>query len=387
MKTRLLIATVALLSAASPAVAQSLFNSAGLGLPLEALDGRSRALGNLGIGLPGASFLPTDPAALGRFTVSTGVIAAQPSWVDFSNDVGQSGNFQGNRFPLIGLAYPIAGGMASVQLGSFLDQNFRIASSGSVMISGEAVTTDDEFLQDGSVSNLNVGYARLFGEDLSLGLTLGRYAGSVDRILVRRYGGGEVGIDDYVEAGIWRYVGHSVTAGGSWDLSPDLRLAGSVQLPTDLEANASAVTRGSDRSFDLPIRYRLGASANLGESLLVTGSFAMADWSKVQDDLTSGAFANSTTGVGVGVELSRARLWGKDAPLRFGFRRVDLPFSTTASGATEQVFSGGFGLALNTTNDVVLAGIDLAIERGRRSGGGLTENFWRATLSLLASGF
>ena len=127
MKTRLLLATVALLSSASPAAAQSLFNSAGLGLPLEALDGRSRALGNLGIGLPGASFLPTDPAALGRFTVSTGVIAAQPSWVDFSNDVGQSGNFQGNRFPLIGLAYPLAGGMASVQLGSFLDQNFRIA--------------------------------------------------------------------------------------------------------------------------------------------------------------------------------------------------------------------------------------------------------------------
>lgn len=387
MKPRIFLVVLALGTVGAPAGAQSLFNSAGLGLPLEALDGRSRALGNLGIGLPGGAFLPTDPAGLGRLRVSTGVIAGQPSWVDYSNQAGQSGNFQGNRFPLLGLAYPLAGGMASVQLGSFLDQNYRTVATGTVTIDGSPVETNDEFVQDGSVSNLNVGYSRMLGEALAVGVTFGRYAGSVDRVLTRTYGDGDQGIDDYIEAGVWSYVGHSVTAGASWDASEDLRVAASIQLPTDLEANASESTRGADRSFDLPIRYKVGTSANLGASLLVTGSFALANWSSVQGDLVSGAFANDTKAFGLGMELTRARIFGKDAPLRFGFRRAELPFSTTDAGAVERVFSGGFGLALNTTNDVMLAGVDLALERGRRSGGGLSENFWRATISLLAAGF
>ena len=89
---------------------------------------------------------------------------------------------------------------------------------------------------------------------------------------------------------------------------------------------------------------------------------------------------------GLGVELSRARLLGKEAPLRFGFRRTGLPFSFDEGGAIEQVISGGFGLELSRVGDIVLASVDLAIERGRRTGAGLSENFWRATISLLASG-
>jgi len=42
---------------------------------------------------------------------------------------------------------------------------------------------------------------------------------------------------------------------------------------------------------------------------------------------------------------------------------------------------------LNETAGFVLAGVDLSVERGRRSGANLTENFWRATLSLQTSGF
>ena len=38
------------------------------------------------------------------------------------------------------------------------------------------------------------------------------------------------------------------------------------------------------------------------------------------------------------------------------------------------------------SGDVVLAGVDFAVERGHRFGGGVNEKFWRATVSLLASG-
>jgi hypothetical protein len=87
------------------------------------------------------------------------------------------------------------------------------------------------------------------------------------------------------------------------------------------------------------------------------------------------------------MELSRARIFGKQAPLRFGFRQSSLPFSLEADRASERVFAGGFGLGLNEAEGVVLAGVDLAVERGRRTAGPVTEEFWRGTVSLRVSGF
>jgi hypothetical protein len=387
MKTRSLILAL-LLSGFGPVslTAQSLFNAAGLGVPIEALDGRARALGNLGIGMPGASFMPTDPAAVARLTYSTATMAGQPSWVDYESEGGLSGSFQGSRFPLLGIAYPLFTGTMSVQVGSFLDQHFQAESTGSVDLVTGPVETSDSFDQDGSVSNLNFGFARMLGDDIALGITVGRYAGSVIRTFTRTFDGGDVeGLDEYVEEGQWDYKGVSVTAGVSADLGSSLRVAASVQVPSHLEAEASDDTDGEDGEFALPMQFRLGASATPAEGLMVTGSLSLADWSSTEDDITGATRAGDTNGYGVGVELSRARLFGKSLPVRFGFRRSGLPFSFDDATATERAFSGGIGLSLNSAGELVLAGADLAIERGRRSGAGITEKFWRATISVVVS--
>jgi len=381
------VSALILLVGAAPVWGQSLFNAAGLGTPVEALDGRARALGSMGIGLGGPSILPTDPGGLARLGISTGVMAASPSWVEYSASGDRSGSFQGNRFPLVGIGYPFFGGMASVQIGSFLDQSYGVTRVGQADLGNEPVQTSDEFSQDGSVSNVNLGFARAINERFAAGLTIGRYAGSLDRTLVRTYGeeDEEGNVDQYIESGVWSWGGWSLTAGGSANFD-GLEVAGSIQIPSTLSGNASAETRGSDRSFSLPIQYRLGATANLGPSVLLHSSVVLADWSDAEDEL-SDAYANSGSGFGVGLELSRARLLGKDAPLRFGFRRVGLPFAFEDESVTERTLSGGFGLVLNETAGIVLARMDMSIERGRRSSANLTENFWRATLSLLTSGF
>jgi hypothetical protein len=118
----------------------------------------------------------------------------------------------------------------------------------------------------------------------------------------------------------------------------------------------------------------------------LNGSAQLADWSGAQNDLDSNVYAGDSNGFGLGVELTRARLLGKDAPLRFGFRRTGLPFAFEEGGATERIFSTGFGLELSRAGDVVLASVDFGLERGRRSSASLTEDFWRLTISLLASG-
>ena len=132
-----------LLVSAAPVWGQSLFNAAGLGTPVEALDGRARALGSMGIGLGGPSIMPTDPGGLARLGISTGVMAASPSWVDYSASGDRSGSFQGNRFPLVGIGYPFFGGMASVQFGSFLDQSYEVTRVGEADLGDGPVQTSD----------------------------------------------------------------------------------------------------------------------------------------------------------------------------------------------------------------------------------------------------
>ena len=378
---------LALTSTARPAHTQSLFNAAGLGTPVEALDGRARALGSIGIGLTGGSMMQTDPGGLARLEISTGVMAASPSWIDYSASSSRTGTFKGNRFPLLGIAYPLLGGMAAIQISSVLDQTYELTRIGETDLGDGPVRTSDAFTQDGSVSSVNLGFSRALIDWFAAGLTVGRFAGNLDRTLVRVYGeeGVAGNVDTYVESGVWSWTGWSLTAGASADFE-SLRVAASVQVPSELSGTASVDTRGSDRSFTIPVQYRVGATAVLGPSIQLHGSAVFADWSKMQDDLSSG-YAKSGSGYGLGIELSRARLLGKDAPLRFGFRQTGLPFVFEDESVKERIFSGGLGLVLNQTAGFVLAGVDLAIERGRRDGANLTENFWRATLSLQTSGF
>lgn len=370
---------------AGPAGAQSLFNAAGIGLPVDALDGRARALGSSGIGLRGAYLMPSDPAAQARLVLPTGVMVGQPSWVEHTGDDGSSGSFQGNRFPLLGIAYPVFSGIMSVQIGSFLDQDFLAESSGSVDLQGATIGTVDRFRQDGAVSSLSLTYGRMFGPRLAAGAGIGRYAGSVVRSLTRSFDA-SADIEDYVDRGKWSYTGYSLTVGASADVSDIVRVAASVQLPTALDAEGSPETDGEDGRFDLPTQLRVGASGQLAPGLVIHASGQLVDWSPIAQDLREASSAGSAHGFGVGLELSRARLLGRQAPLRFGFRRTALPFALTGDDASERVFSGGLGLALNETSDILLAGVDLALERGRRSGGGVTESFWRATISLVVSG-
>jgi hypothetical protein len=107
----------------------------------------------------------------------------------------------------------------------------------------------------------------------------------------------------------------------------------------------------------------------------------------VDDDLAEGSSSGTTNSIGVGVELSRARLFGREAPLRFGYRKSDLPFALGTGGATEKVWAGGFGLNLSQVGVLVRAGVDFALEKGDRVDTTVTESFWRATLTVKVAGF
>ena len=384
-----MVLTLVISLVTTPSSAQSLYNAAGLGLPGEAIDGRARALGNLGIGLWGCGLLPGDPAAAGMFIVPTAVIVGQPSWVDYDHESGNSGSIQGSRFPLMGVGYPGFSGIFTLSLSSFLDQHYKSQRSLELDLRGEKSEVTDLFEQDGSIGSLNFGYSRPIGTSAALGFSFGRYAGSILRQLERDFSTLSFpgALESYQTSSRWTYSGTSLAGGMAANLGTFARVAASVTWSGDLNATASDDTPGMDRSFSLPMQYRLGTSIVLAPGLMITASAIRADWSDIERDLDTPTTVGSTSNIGGGVELSRANIFGLALPLRFGYRTGKLPFSLGTGVATERIFSAGLGLSLSQADDIVLGGVDAAIDRGRRSGSVLTEAFWRATISLRVSGY
>ncbi len=385
----LLVALVATLHA--PAAGQSLFNAAGLGMPSDPLDARTRALGGVGVGLPGTFLLGSDPAAAADYLLPSGSLTAQSSWVDFErSDMTESGTFQGTRFPMLGIAYPTVHSLVvTLGMDSFLDQRYESTSSSTFSLGGDPVEVEDHFVSRGGVSQLRLGVARRLGRSVAVGVSAARYGGSITRRLTRSFIGGvdTTSVSDYQDGGFWSYSGASVTGGASLDLGNLGRVSGSVTWSSALDAAASDDTEGASRSYDVPLQVRLGASAVVAPGLALTAGLTRADWSSLDGGFMDGTSAGPTTSYGFGLELTRARLLGRSAPLRAGYRRTELPFALGSGTPSEKVWAAGLGLNLSQAGDLVRAAVDVALERGDRSDAVLSERFWRATLTVRVAGF
>jgi hypothetical protein len=380
-----------LVVAPSPLLGQSLFNAAGLGSFSDPLDARTRALGGVGVGLRGSALLGSDPAAAAFYALPSASLTARPSWVEFRrSDGAEQKTFQGTIFPALGIAYPTVHSLvATLTFESFLDQRYEASDSSTIDLGGGPVQVDDQFISRGGVSQLRLGLARRLGSRAAVGVSVARYTGSLTRRLQRTFGAGvdSAAVEAFQTGGFWSYSGAAVTGGASVFLGNVAHLAGSLTWSAPLDATASADTDGASRSYDVPLQLRLGATAVLAPGLSLSAGLTRADWSPVDDDLSSGTSAGATSSYGFGLELSRVTLLGRGAPIRFGYRKADLPFGVGSGKPTETVWAGGVGLNLSQVGDVVRAGVDLALERGDRADSAISEKFWRSTLTVRVSGF
>jgi hypothetical protein len=369
--------------------AQSLFNAVGIGTPMDAIDARAVALGGMGIGLMGGDLLPTDPAAAADLGLPTMIMTARPSWVNFDrSSPSESGSFQSTLFPLMGLAYPIPRvGVLSLTLGSVLDQRFEAKRTEQVALYDTTTTVQDVYVSQGGVSSVRLGLARNLGNRLSVGLTVGRYTGSTTKRLERTFPLDSL-VSTYQAGGFWSYSGSLVSGGASVRFGGIARVAGSVTLGSTLHAKASSDTQGGDATYDLPLQYRIGASALLARGVTLTGGVARANWAAVKGGtFNDGSAASTTTSFGFGLELTQATLFGRTSPIRLGYRHSQLPFAPGGAGTPiETALSAGLGVSFHKTGDYTLAGVDLSLERGTRRDPTLTEHFWRGTLTLRVTG-
>lgn len=396
MRRLTLLALVLLALAPAEARAQSILSAAGLGVPVDAVDARTLSLGGVGIGLQGDAILSSDPAAAAHLILGTVVMTAMPSWVKYSNSANQeTGNFRAARFPLVGVAYPAFGlGVVTFTFESVLDQRYHGSEPATVALSDTLLAVTDSFSSVGGVSQIRLGFARPLGKNVSMGLSVGHYGGSLTRRLVRTFNDtiASGGLSQFQAGGYWDYSGTAVTGGLSADLGNVAHVAGSVTWSSKLKANASSDTKGSSASFDLPLQVRLGATGILAPGLAVNAGLTRADWSSIGSELSTGTASGTTTTWGTGLELSRASILGRRAPLRIGYRHSELPFSLSGGKPVETAWSAGLGLVLReaqtlTHASVTQAAVDLAFESGKRTDGSVSETFKRLALTLRLTGY
>ncbi len=388
MKTRWALLLAFAASVPSGAAAQSVFGAAGLGLPVDALDARLRAIGSLGPGVMGSSLAPDDPSGAARLLLPSISGTMQPSWGDFE-DGSESGELQGVRFPLIALAYPTRHVVVTASYGSYLDQRWAAERSIGFEIGGDSIQATDRFESNGGIATFRIGAARALGSRVAVGVSMGRHTGKVSRGFARGFDTLSAGSDvaSFTDVAEWRFSGTVVSVGATFDPLPILRLGASATWNGVLTAEAKddGVDRG-ETEFELPMEFRLGASARLTPRLTAQAGLHIADWTDADGGLEEISTSGRTVAFSGGVEATGVRFANRTLPLRLSYRRATLPYRPGTENPVESAIAAGLGLRLAEVEETTLAGLDLTLERGSRSADTLEESFWRMTLTLRLSG-
>jgi len=364
--------------------AQSLLSGAGIGVPADPLDARTRSLGGAGVGLSGWYLAPTDPAAAAGIFLPSVNVTFQPGTVTPTGGVrtGQT------RFPLLAASYPLGGNVYSVQLGSAYEQRWELRSESRVLIGGVEVDAIDAYRSTGNVGRVQVGWARRVSETVAVGATAGSQVGAVQRSFTRALDPGAVGpgIENFVTQARWRASGLVLGGGVAWDPSELLRVAVSASWAGDLQLAPSGGDAVETRRYSMPLELRGGAMGTLTAGLSIAASIGWADWSQVASEMGEDGVRDATWAYGAGLEWGRGVLIGRPLPIRLGVRRQQLPFHFRGHPASERTYSAGVGLNLADVQELPSARVELGLERGDRTAGDFSERLLRVSFSVRLAG-
>jgi hypothetical protein len=387
----LLAGVLGLVANAGNLSAQSAFSTRGLGVEIEPLDARARALGGSAVGFMDPEISWYNTAASAGLAVPGIIFAYQ--YENYESLIsGTTTHGRAARFPLILAGFPVSERVTlTAGYGSFLDQSWRLERQDTIAFAGDSTIVTDEISSTGGVARLRGGVAYGVLPNLSLGLSLDSYVGEVERVQGRRFPGERV---PGCCRGTYNYSGIGYGGSFQWAPSEALSLGGSATYGGTLKAEVISDTtetrfeESGDRRYELPLQLRGGVTGRVGQATIVTLGGGWNGWSGLDDLFAAQGGARDSWSANAGAEWEGLIVRDRPVPLRVGARTATLPFrwvdSTAAGFADERAFSFGAGL--------VLAGgaarSDLAAEFGERvaDGSSFSESFWRFAFSVRVLG-
>ena len=391
MTGKVLIATLLF---ASPVAlhAQSLFDTRGLGTPAEGFDARARALSVNGVGLMGLSTSMMNPAEQAG-TVRRGVTASFQPWIGTADFQGEEDDISATRFPLVSIVYPTRIATFTLGYGSVLEQSYAVIAEGQEILGSDTIATQDVVQHVGGIGQLRFGASRYVTGRLAVGLSIGIYTGNLDRGFSRTYPDSTLEFRDFETHTRWNYSAPQASIGFKWDPVDDLRIGGTMTWSGKLKAEPSDSGPTLSYEYDMPLRFAVGASGRVARNLFAAVSGTWVSWGS-GDYRTPGnleaTVAEQQMEIGAGLEYTELRTGNRVFPIRLGARTSKLPFHHVGEEApTEWAITGGIGFRLVEDEFGPLAVADVGVERATREGlgssaapDGLTEKFWRFTVSL-----
>ena len=295
---RLIAFGALLLAPGGAAAGQSALASGGLGMPIDPVDARGRALGSVGVGLLGTGLIPGDPVGGVDLTAPTITLTLQSAWLDLREGANTSTSV-GSRFPALGVSYPVGErGVLTLTYGGVLDQRWTQERLDTLHLEGdEILPVVDRFSSDGGISAARLGFAHRLSPSLAVGAAMGLLTGSSARLFTRAFDTltADIDIASFGSSGHWSYSGTTVTVGALVDIGEVVRAAGSFTWFGALDAEPDQDTEGVARSYAMPLEFRAGVSGALVPGLSAVVSLAWADWSGTGEDLDRGSAGSTLT--------------------------------------------------------------------------------------------
>ena len=354
----------------------SQFGVRGLGLPGRAAS--ARALGTGGaIGLfDGESSL--NPAALWSLSLATTSVTSTQSWRTSINPGGE-GTARDNRFPqfLVGGPIPKTPLSIGISYSTYADRDFTLATAGTASPRGVPIGVIDTLSSTGGISDIRVALAWGISPKLQIGAAVHALTGS-NRLASRRVWEDTTYLATRQTAEV-DYLGFGISAGAVFRPVSGVVLAGAIRRDGSLDVRRDSLPTAS---ISLPWTLSGGARVAVGPRLDVAAQISTRDWSDANDGLVgeSAVGARNTIEYSAGLEFVRNSRRRDHLPLRVGIRSAQLP-DLLARGPQPKGLGISVGTALRFANN--LAGVDLALERIRRTqGNNFRENAWLFSVGI-----
>jgi len=372
MRRALPLAFAAMLAAVPAAAQDSVFGIRGLGFLDRAGSARSVGEGGGFALFDGASSL--NPAALAAWRGTAGWAVASGTSHSFDAGSGPT-TLTATRFPLVGFAGQIGPRwVLGVAVTDYLDRNWAVAQTDTVVQRGAPVPVQDETKSVGGVSDVRVAVAYRMAA-LTVGLGLHALTGNTLTTVQRTFPSDSAYVPFTLnQTTTYRGVGMSV--GFLAHPLGTLVLGGSARFNGRLRTSAP----DSVIEVGMPVELNGGASLQPVTGLQISGTVGYASWSAAADALAAAGQERSRNvwAAGVGVEVSALHFGAGPMGLRAGYRWRQLPFPVDSVTLTEHALA--FGLGFDTAGG--RATVDAALEFGSRAAGAVSERFTTAYVGL-----
>jgi hypothetical protein len=372
-----LLALALLATPAAELTAQSSqFGVRGLGLPGRAASARALATGGAMGLFDGESSL--NPATLWSLSLATTSVTSAQSWRTSINPGGEA-SARDNRFPqfLIGGPIPKTPLSIGISYSTYADRDFTLATAGTASPRGVPIGVIDTLSSTGGINDLRVALAWGISPKLQIGAAVHALTGS-NRLASRRVWEDSTYLATRQTAEL-DYLGFGVSVGAVIRPVAGVALAGAIRRDGALDVRRDSLPT---TSVALPWTLSGGVRVAVGSRLDLAAHISTRDWSVANDDLVGqGAIgARNTIEYSAGLEYVRNARRRDQLPLRLGIRSAQLPF-LLAQGTQPKELGVSIGTALRFANN--LAGVDLALERIRRTqGDAYRENAWLFSVGI-----